>query len=192
MGLTALPPVACWRHQGLRSGFEVSFFAPLPSGLRISGTTTGFQEADAWIVNYDIVLDDLWRTRRARVRTRNASGSFERHVESDGEGHWRIDGEAVRHLDGCFDIDLEASAMTNALPVHRLDPDRGEMVVAPAAYVRVTSGGVERLEQFYTRSADHGRLTFAYEAPAFDFHCWLVYDASGLVLDYPGIAVREG
>jgi hypothetical protein len=29
-------------------------------------------------------------------------------------------------------------------------------------------------------------------APAFDFACRLTYDESGLVLDYPGIAVRAG
>jgi hypothetical protein len=29
-------------------------------------------------------------------------------------------------------------------------------------------------------------------APAFDLSCQLVYDAYGLVVDYPGIAVRVG
>ncbi|MGE5286203.1 MAG: putative glycolipid-binding domain-containing protein [Micromonosporaceae bacterium] len=31
-----------------------------------------------------------------------------------------------------------------------------------------------------------------YEISAFDFTCRLVYDEGGLVLDYPGIAVRAG
>ncbi|HVX21311.1 MAG TPA: hypothetical protein VHB02_08185 [Acidimicrobiales bacterium] len=56
---------------------------------------------------------------------------------------------------------------------------------------RLASHGIERLEQFYTRSDDHDRLTFVYEAPAFGFQCRLVYDAAGPLLDYPGIAVRE-
>ena len=34
------------------------------------------------------------------------------------------------------------------------------------------------------------RQCYRYAAPAFDFTCTLVYDESGLVLDYPGIAVR--
>ena len=33
---------------------------------------------------------------------------------------------------------------------------------------------------------------YDYTAPAFDFRCRLVYDQSGLVPDYPGIAVRAG
>jgi hypothetical protein len=33
---------------------------------------------------------------------------------------------------------------------------------------------------------------YDYTAPAFDFACRLVYDGSGLILEYPGIAVRAG
>jgi hypothetical protein len=50
---------------------------------------------------------------------------------------------------------------------------------------------VGRLEQRYVRVADKGaRQRFDYTAPAFGFSCVLVYDESGLVLDYPGIASR--
>jgi hypothetical protein len=37
-----------------------------------------------------------------------------------------------------------------------------------------------------------GCQRYDYAAPAFDFAARLVYDKSGLVLDYPGIAVRAG
>jgi hypothetical protein len=64
---------------------------------------------------------------------------------------------------------------------------------APAAYVRATGLAVERLEQTYARATDQDtRQRYDYTAPAFDFRCRLVYDQSGLVLDYPGIAVRAG
>jgi hypothetical protein len=35
------------------------------------------------------------------------------------------------------------------------------------------------------------RRRFDYTAPVFDYRGLLVYDASGLVLDYPGIAIRN-
>ncbi|MFI5035746.1 MAG: putative glycolipid-binding domain-containing protein [Acidimicrobiales bacterium] len=188
-----LPPSACWVHQGLRSGFEVSYFTPEPKGLRIEGTTTGFQDGDAWVVSYDIELDQLWKTRRVRIASRTALGSIEQYVESDCEGHWLIDGKNASYLDGCLDIDLEASVMTNALPVHRLCLSPGENAAAPAAYVRLAKRRLERLDQFYARSkGQDDRLIFDYEAPAFDFRCRLTYDSSGLVLDYPGIGIRAG
>jgi hypothetical protein len=50
---------------------------------------------------------------------------------------------------------------------------------------------VERLEQTYARLPDEGeRARYEYVAPAFDFSAVLTYDRFGLVLDYPGIAVR--
>ena len=62
---------------------------------------------------------------------------------------------------------------------------------APAAYVRAVGLAVQRLEQTYVRTPDEGmRQCYDYSAPAFDFRCRLVYDETGLVLDYPGIAVR--
>jgi len=52
---------------------------------------------------------------------------------------------------------------------------------------------VERLEQTYMRAADEASgQRYDYAAPAFGLAARLVYNESGLVLDYPGIAVRVG
>ena len=81
--------------------------------------------------------------------------------------------------------------MTNALPIHRLLLPVGGQAAAPAVYMRAVALRVERLEQTYTRCDDRaGSQQFKYEAPAFDFECRLLYDNSGLVLQYPGIATR--
>jgi hypothetical protein len=66
-------------------------------------------------------------------------------------------------------------------------------MAAPAAYVRAVPGPVERLEQLYERvKSSDGLSAYEYAAPAFDFSCQLIYDTHGLVVDYPGIAVRAG
>jgi hypothetical protein len=81
--------------------------------------------------------------------------------------------------------------MTNSLPVHRLALEPGEPAAAPAAYVRAVNLNVERLEQTYLRTDDDGPgQRYDYAAPAFGYSCQLVYDARGLLLAYPGIAVR--
>ena len=121
----------------------------------------------------------------------SCTGARTRLLEGDGEGRWRIDSEPAPQLDGCLDVDLESSALTNALPVHRLSLTTGATAQAPAAYVRALNLRVERLEQQYTRTSDQDRHQhYDYSAPAFGFSCQLVYDESGLVLAYPGIAVR--
>jgi hypothetical protein len=48
-------------------------------------------------------------------------------------------------------VDLEASALTNALPVRRMGLPVSGRAAAPAAYLRAVGLAVERLEQTYVR-----------------------------------------
>jgi hypothetical protein len=193
MSFASVPATAAWRHQGGRTGFEVVYFQTHGGGYRIEGWTTAVEDGGTWAVEYAIDLDTGWVTRSARVRGRSRAGSSSRLLETDGAGRWLVDGQGAGHLDGCLDVDLESSALTNALPVHRMALAPGARRAAPAAYVRAAGLAVERLEQTYVRiPGEATRQCYDYSAPAFDFSCRLVYDESGLVVDYPGIAVRAG
>lgn len=162
-----------------------------PDGFRFEGQTAAVEDGTPWWVHYVIELSPAWFTRRAVVSVRSPVAVRSIVLESDADGHWRIDGRRQPYLDGCPDVDLESSAVTNAFPVHRLKLEVGQADDAPAAYVRAADLRVERLEQRYRRLLDTGRgQLFAYQAPAFDADFELPYDASGLVLDYPGIARR--
>jgi uncharacterized protein len=185
------PPSAAWSHQDARSGFEVVYLQPVDDSHVLRGVTTAVEDRGPWIVDYEIRVDEGWRTRSARVTGRFETGSRTRLLEADGEGRWLVDDEPAPYLDGCLDVDLESSAVTNALPVRRLGLLSGATAHAPAAYVGVADLAVWRLEQRYSRVGDlGGRQHYDYTAPAFDFACRLVYDAAGLVVSYPGIAVR--
>ena len=193
MDFAPAPATAAWRHRDARTGFEVAYFQVLGAGWRIAGWTTAVEDGQTWVVEYVIDLDETGATRGARIRGRSAAGSSAASLEADGAGQWVVNGGPAPHLDGCFDVDLESSALTNALPVRRMGLAPGARAAAPAAYVRAVGLAVERLEQTYLRAPDEGaRQRYDYAAPAFGFACRLTYDESGLVLDYPGIAVRAG
>lgn len=185
------PPFAAWQHRDAWVGFEVVFLHTDDDGYRLEGGTNAVGEGEVWAVQYVIALASDWTTRSARVVGRSTSGSHELRLEAAGSGRWRVNGAAAPHLDGCLDVDLESSSLTNAFPVHRLELEIGDQADAPAAYVRATDLTVERLEQRYVRLDDDGnRQRYRYTAPGFGFECQLLYDEFGLVLDYPGIAVR--
>jgi uncharacterized protein len=189
--LSKLPAVAGWRHLDASEGFEVLFPSHEGDGFRFEGHATAVEGGVAWSVRYEIRVDADWVTREAHVGSRSVAGERELRLEGDGSGGWTIDGRPAPELDGLFDVDLEASAFTNAFPVNRLGLGVGEDAEAPAVYVRAPNLRVARLEQHYRRLADDGpRRRYDYSSPAFDFRAVLVYDQSGFVLDYPGIAER--
>ena len=187
-----VPRMAAWRHIDAREAFEVAFFTPSATGLRIDGHTAAVEEGEPFAVRYAIHLDAAWRTVSAHLWCRSAGGTYERHLESDGRGGWRVDGAAAPALRGLLDVDLEASAMTNAFPVRRMRLAVGAAADAPAVYVRALDLAVEPLEQRYERLPDaaDGGERYAYGAPRFDTFCELVYAPDGFVVDYPGLAER--
>lgn len=191
MSFASVPATAAWQHLGARTGFEVVYFQASGGGWQIEGWTTAIEDGDTWAVEYAIQLDEGWTTRSARIRGRSPTGFCSTLLEADGAGRWLVDGDIAPHLDGCLDVDLESSAMTNALPVHRMNLPVAARAAVPAAYVRAVGLAVERLEQTYVRTpSEAAGQCYDYSAPAFDFGCRLVYDESGLLLDYPGIAAR--
>jgi hypothetical protein len=193
MDFAPVPATAAWQHRDARAGFEVAYFQSSGEGLEIEGCTTAVEDGSTWVVEYIIELDATGATRSARIRRRSTAGFSLTLLEADGAGRWLADGVPAPHLNGCLDVDLESSAMTNALPVRRMGLAPGTRSAAPAAYVRAATPAVERLEQTYLRAPDEAaRQRYDYAAPAFRFTCRIVYDESGLVLGYPGIAVRAG
>ena len=180
---SALPAFAAWRFMDAVDGFEVVY----PGPRRLRGHTSAVEEGRPYAVRYDIALDDGWRTREARISSDTVDGQRSIVLLSDGDGHWTADGVPAPHLDGLVDVDLEASACTNTLPIHRLDLPAGEQVAASAVYVRALDLSVSRLDQTYRRTGDR---TFDYTSEGGSFRAVLEYDDAGLIVDYPGIAVR--
>jgi uncharacterized protein len=192
MRLSPSPPEASWTHRGARAGFEVVFFRPVGDGHRLVGHTTANEESALWSVGYDVTLDAAWRTAAVHASTLTAAGDREVALTRDGADRWTVDGVPRPDLDGCSDVDFESSAVTNTFPIHRLDFVEGKVFEVSSAFVRAEDLRVERLDQTYTLLAwSAERLTFHYEAPTFEFVCDLVYDAAGLIVDYPGIAARD-
>src|SRR4051794_38385570 len=167
------PPFAAWRFVDAVDGFEVVY---LEAG-RLRGHTSAVEDGRAHAVAYDITLDGEWKTRSVRVSSDTVGGLRTTELLSNGQGSWTVDGRQAPHLDGLLDVDLEASACTNTLPVHRLTLPVGEVVATTAVYVRAADLAVRRLDQSYRRLDDDH---FAYTSEG-GFEAVLTYDADGLV-----------
>ena len=190
-----LPSFATFQHSGVRDGFEVVCFRHPQStgdGYLLEGGTTAIEDGTPWSIQYRIEVDEHWRTTRVEAVGISPLGHHALHAERD-EGRWRINGTARPDLDGCVDIDFESSVVTNTLAIHRLDLSATTPHDVPAAFVRADDLRVERVEQTYVcTDRAEGRVTFDYTSSTFNFACQLVFDGSGIVIDYPGIGRRHG
>lgn len=190
-GIAAFPATAAWRHVADRTGVEVAFFSSAGLGWRIEGSCCAVDAGTAWVCRYLVEIDAAFRTRRADVVGQFATGTLRRTLEADGLGEWLVDGVPAPALSGCLDVDLAASAMTNTLPIHRLDLELDVERDAPAAYVQVDGLAVSRLPQTYRRLPDGPEgPRYDYASPTHDFRAVLDFDRFGLILDYPEIAAR--
>ncbi len=184
----ALPGIGAWRLLGAHDGFEITQFDKNDGRVVLTGTTLGVEGRVPWNLRYVIELDPSWRTRRAAIEDSNGRRL---EVEADGQGRWTINGKHDANLDGCLDLDLEGSVVTNTAPVHRMALAVGEHAEAPAAYVRAAGLTLERLEQTYERlPTEDDSILFDYDSPRFDYRDRIRFAADGLVIDYPNIGAR--
>ena len=190
-----MPPFATFQHAGAREGFEVVCFRDSQAsggGFLLEGGTSAVEDGVPWSVQYRIETDERWQTTRAEAVGISTLGHHTLLAECR-DGRWLVNGTPRPDLDGCVDIDFESSVVTNTLAIHRLDLSATTPQDVPAAFVRADDLRVERVEQTYlcTDRADD-RITFDYVSSTFDFSCRLVFDRSGVVIDYPGIGRRHG
>jgi hypothetical protein len=185
-----LPLHAVWRHVGDPNGFECAFFRVEDDLLVVEGQTIALDDDDVWSVGYSIRIDDSWGMREARLAVRTARGVDVVGLERVGS-QWFVDGQHEPVLDGCLDLELEASACTKAFPLHRLKLPVGGRGDAPAVYVGAPELRLARLEQVYEHLDDRdGGSRYRYHAPQVSFETVIRFDASGLLDDFPMVAER--
>ncbi|KAF0848180.1 putative glycolipid-binding domain-containing protein [Nocardia caishijiensis] len=188
---THLPSSAAWLQHQARTGFEVTYFSDGDRGVLVEGCATGTEDGAVWVIDYRLRLDGSWHTRSAQITGRYPDGRRTLTVQSDGLGRWQVDGATAPELDGCLDVDLEASVFTNSLPVRRLALDIGDSADAPAVYIRAADLKTVRLPQHYRRATDgDDGPRFDYTSSDFDYRATLSYDGAGLIVDYPGLGRR--
>jgi uncharacterized protein len=148
------------------------------NGFQLSGLILQAHQDAPYVVRYSIEVDDAWRTRAVQVEVEN-DGQHRVALAADGAGNWSCDGERLTALYGCVDVDLEWSPSTNALPIRRLALALRETKVVTAAWVRLPSLEIQRLDQSYERLDERH-----YRYRSGRFTADLAVDEDGMVLQY--------
>jgi hypothetical protein len=111
-------------------------------------------------------------------------------LHADGAGNWHDDkGQPLDALQGCIDVDIMLTPLTNTLPIRRLQLAPGELREISVVYIAAPDLSIRPFEQRYTRldNGADGRSRYRYESLESGFTAELLVDDDGFVVDYPGI-----
>jgi putative acetyltransferase len=157
-------------------GRETCAVFDLPDGAVFRGDVEG---AD---LTYAVEVDAAWRTRTTTVT--DPTGT--RRLASDGAGSWWLGGQEARSLTGCGAVDIEATPVTNTLPIRQLGDQDRHAADLQAAWVRVPGPDVVSSTQRYV---DLGAGRWRYTSGTFAAD--LTVDEDGLVVTYGDIWRRR-
>ena len=139
---------------------------------------------------FSVVVGPDWVTRHVEALCVSAAGETRLTLDAV-DGRWTADGQPRPDLDGCVDVDVAATPLTNTFPIRRLAHlPVGKPVTSGVAWVDVPALGVTRVDQTYVRLEDRdGLARWRYSDPLHGAFV-LSVDDEGLVVDYEGLARR--
>ncbi len=179
--------VVAWRRTDEDAGHSLARVQRRDGGWLFHGTEVLAGPETLLACSFRVEVDDGWATRVVEASAVSAAGERRLRLTADADRRWSRDGERLPGLDGCVDVDVAATPLTNTFPIRRLAALAvGEEVTTPVAWVDVPELGVARVDQTYRRTGPR-RWRYSDDAHgAFE----LTVDDDGLVVDYTGMATR--
>ena len=175
-----------WRRLDMPGHESVRIYGD-PDGWYLDGATVFLYDGQACRLEYLIQCDPDWQTTFVTIDGWIGDEAVEVEISASDNG-WYFNEEEVAGLEGCVDIDLNFSPVTNLLPIRRLNLAVGESKSVRAAWLRFPSFDLEVLDQIYTRVDAN---TIRYESRDGQFTAELKINGAGLVTDYPGYWTLE-
>lgn len=186
-GLETSSTVVLWRRLDA-PGHDACRFSFGPEGVALRGCAVFREGRRVCRLDYEVLADAGFRTRRARVAGFAGRAAVALDVRVARGQRWTLDGVEQPQLAGCIDLDLAFTPATNLLPLRRLALKTGQEAQAPAAWLAFPAMKLRRLPQRYRRLS---RDEYDYEAPSTGYRGTLRVSGAGVVLHYPELFAAE-
>ncbi len=169
-------------------GLEHVVVAADAAGFRANGHLVLGPPLGPATVSYQLACDPAWRVTELTIAATSAAGSRTLALTASDDGHWQADGQPRPDLDGCIDVDISLTPLTNTLPIRRLSWAQGTAHELDVVYVNAPDLDVSRASQLYTMLGPGAADEVAvYRYQSGSFSADLPVDADGFVSDYPGL-----
>jgi hypothetical protein len=181
-----------WRRRDLPDGLCVARLESGDGVHRAEGWEIGREERRPWAVRFRLSVDSDWATRTFEAEVLREDGAASVRLEAGAPGRWTVDGMRREELDGCLDVDISATPLTNTLSIRRLGLTPGQSEDIDVVWILIPELELVRAQQRYTRLDDdpEGYERWEYRSLPDGMAHLLTVDEEGLVLDYEHFAVR--
>ena len=176
---------ALWRRLDMPGHEAVRIYGD-GEGWYVDGAAVFLFEEKPCRLEYFIECDTDWNTTFATVDGFVGDDIVAIEIEVDGDV-WYLNGEEVAAVEGCIDVDLNFSPVTNLLPIKRSGLGIGDKATVRAAWLRFPSFELEPLEQTYTRKSES---VYNYQSST-GFEKDITVDKFSVVHEYPDFWIRE-
>jgi uncharacterized protein len=105
-----------WRRTDETETDEHATLTVRDTGLSLIGTVIGAHGGIPLRIEYRVLADGAGLTTAAHVRELRGFEQRSVMLERSAKGAWSVNGQLVRALRGCTDVDLGFSPSTNSLP----------------------------------------------------------------------------
>jgi uncharacterized protein len=182
------PKALCWRRVMHNNSLEYALVQPSAAGVDLTGTIVALHHDAPLEAFYRIECDADWRTRTVSIEQRLGLQRSTLSLSVDSSGKWSDQRLGpIDTVNGCVDVDLELSPITNTLPIRRLNLAAGQSEEIAVAWIRFPSLEIVCARQSYERLSDR---TYRYRSLASDFTAKIDVDETGLTVRYEGIWER--
>jgi hypothetical protein len=184
MAMTITPLASIiWRRLDT-PGHDACRLGGSDAGWQLEGTAVFRHKGDPAQLAYRVACDISWRTKQGQVHGWLGPQSIEFNINQTTGGIWTLNGALILDLGNCIDLDFGFTPATNLVQLRRLALAPGQIADSPVAWLDVSAGTLEVLNQHYERRTE---ATYWYEAPRFDYAAMLEVTPVGFIHRYPGL-----
>lgn len=178
----------CWIPTWSKSGLGLEHV--VVTEMAADSSLLAFDEdGEPFRLAYRLRWDDTGMLQHAELEALKGLQHRSLSLKADGRGRWwNSRGEYIAQLDGCIDIDIWPTPLTNSFPIWRSQLSIGQRQEYRMAWVSAPNLSVEAKPQAYTRLEE--RLYLFESLDGSGFKAKLPVDDNGFVTDYPELFRR--
>lgn len=152
-------------------------------GIKVDSTIVGKAE-DMYNIAYQLSINKHWEIIAALITGRIGNKEIYFTLAKDETGIWAFNNEPTPQFDGCLDIDISVTPLTNTLPIKRLQLAQDECREISVIYFDLFDNIVRPARQAYTKLS---ASTYRYENVPNNFEALIRLNEQMLVVDYPDL-----